>query len=44
VVVGNGSSAVAVQRLNSEFVGRFRDERARLSATVLYADTLGTWP
>ncbi len=36
---GNGGSAAEAQHLTAELVGRFRDERAPLSAIALHADT-----
>ncbi|SFQ31079.1 D-sedoheptulose 7-phosphate isomerase [Amycolatopsis arida] len=36
---GNGGSAAEAQHLTGELVGRFRDERAPLSAIALHADT-----
>ena len=36
---GNGGSAAEAQHLTAELVGRFRDERAPLSAISLHADT-----
>ncbi|MFF8786730.1 D-glycero-beta-D-manno-heptose 1-phosphate adenylyltransferase [Streptomyces sp. NPDC015125] len=39
LVAGNGGSAAEAQHLTSELVGRFRTERAPLSAIALHADT-----
>lgn len=39
LVAGNGGSAAEAQHLTSELVGRFRAERAPLSAIALHADT-----
>lgn len=36
---GNGGSAAEAQHLTAELVGRFKDERAPLSAIALHADT-----
>ncbi|MGI5438809.1 D-glycero-beta-D-manno-heptose 1-phosphate adenylyltransferase [Streptomyces shenzhenensis] len=39
LVAGNGGSAAEAQHLSSELVGRFRAERAPLSAIALHADS-----
>ncbi|MFI6112892.1 D-glycero-beta-D-manno-heptose 1-phosphate adenylyltransferase [Kitasatospora sp. NPDC051164] len=39
LVAGNGGSAAEAQHLTSELVGRFRAERAPLSAIALHADS-----
>ncbi|MFJ5229596.1 PfkB family carbohydrate kinase [Kitasatospora sp. NPDC088391] len=39
LVAGNGGSAAEAQHLTSELVGRFRAERAPMSAIALHADT-----
>jgi phosphoheptose isomerase len=39
LVVGNGGSAAQAQHLSSELVGRYRDDRAPLSAICLHGDT-----
>nr|WP_024127265.1 D-glycero-beta-D-manno-heptose 1-phosphate adenylyltransferase [Streptomyces sp. F8]AHE40001.1 RfaE bifunctional protein [Streptomyces sp. F8] len=39
LVAGNGGSAAEAQHLTSELVGRYRAERAPLSAIALHADT-----
>jgi len=39
LVAGNGGSAAQAQHLTSELVGRYRDERAPLSALCLHGDT-----
>ncbi len=39
LVAGNGGSAAEAQHLTSELVGRFRAERAPLSALALHADS-----
>ena len=39
LVAGNGGSAAEAQHLTSELVGRFRTERAPLSAIALHADS-----
>jgi type III pantothenate kinase len=39
LVAGNGGSAAEAQHLTAELVGRFRRERAPLSALCLHADT-----
>lgn len=39
LVAGNGGSAAEAQHLTSELVGRYRTERAPLSAIALHADT-----
>lgn len=39
LVAGNGGSAAQAQHLTAELVGRYRSERAPLSAIALHADT-----
>lgn len=39
LAAGNGGSAAEAQHLTAELVGRYRDERAPLSAIALHADT-----
>jgi D-sedoheptulose 7-phosphate isomerase len=39
LAAGNGGSAAHAQHLTAELVGRYRDERAPLSALCLHADT-----
>jgi len=39
LAAGNGGSAAHAQHLTSELVGRYRDERAALSAIALHAET-----
>lgn len=39
LVAGNGGSAAQAQHLTSELVGRYRDERAPLSALCLHGDS-----
>ena len=39
LAAGNGGSAAQAQHLTGELVGRFRDERAPLSAIALHAET-----
>ncbi len=39
LVAGNGGSAAQAQHLTAELVGRYRDDRAPLSAIALHAET-----
>src|SRR5690606_34246671 len=39
LAAGNGGSAAQAQHLTAELVGRYRDERAPLSAIALHAET-----
>ena len=39
LAVGNGGSAAQAQHLTSELVGRYRDDRAPMSAIALHAET-----
>jgi D-sedoheptulose 7-phosphate isomerase len=39
LAVGNGGSAAQAQHLTAELVGRYRDDRAPLSAIALHAET-----
>lgn len=39
LAVGNGGSAAQAQHLTAELVGRYRDDRAPLSALALHAET-----
>jgi D-sedoheptulose 7-phosphate isomerase len=42
LAAGNGGSAAQAQHLTSELVGRYRDERAPLSALALHAESSST--
>jgi len=42
LAAGNGGSAAHAQHLTSELVGRYRDERAPLSALALHAESSST--